>query len=98
MERFLRRSRDRVAFDHGIEQKDVGVLELTKDEVGIRHFVEGATDRDEMGEEKVRLVEVMAEEVGVDLGQFSSGVMAMEEAKDSPLRLPATSAHPPATK
>lgn len=37
-----------------------------KDEIGISHLVQGATHRDEVGEDLVGLVEVVAEDVGVD--------------------------------
>lgn len=64
-----------------------------KDEIGISHLVQGATHRDEVGEDLVGLVEVVAEDVGVYLGKLGSGFPAVEVAEDSPLRLPAHSAH-----
>ena len=49
-----------------------------------------------MGKDLVGLIEVVAEDVSVNLGQLGSGFPAMEVAEDSPLRLPAHSAHFPA--
>lgn len=44
-----------------------------------------------MGEDLVRLVEVVAEEVSVDLSELGECFAAVEEAEDPPLHLPATS-------
>lgn len=64
-----------------------------KDAICVSHFVKAPANGDEMGEDLVGLVEAVAEEVGVDLGELGSGFVAMEEAEDSPLHLAASFAH-----
>jgi hypothetical protein len=64
-----------------------------KDAICVTHFVKSPANGDEVCEDLVGLVEAMAEEVGVDLGELGSGFVAVEEAEDSPLHLAASSAH-----
>lgn len=66
---------------------------LAKDAICVSHFVKGAANGDKVGEDLVRLVEVVAEEMGMDFGESGSGFVAVEEVEDSPLHLPASSAH-----
>jgi hypothetical protein len=42
-------------------------LGLAENETSIWHFVKGCTNREKVGDDFVRLMEVMAEKVGVDL-------------------------------
>lgn len=76
-----------MALDHGVEEDDVRVVCLVEDANGVGHPVEGAADGDEVGEDLVGLVEAVAEEVGVDLGEPGPGLAAVEESQDGSLRL-----------
>lgn len=70
------------------------MLKLLKDKVGIRHFIEGAADGDEMGEELVGVVEMVAEEVSMDFSEVGSGFPAVQKVEEPALhRLPASSVH-----
>lgn len=70
------------------------MLKLLKDTVGIRHFIEGAADGDEMGEELVGVVEMVAEKVSMDFSEMGSGFPAVEKVEEPPLhRLPGSSVH-----
>lgn len=90
MERVLEGFGEGRGFDDGVEEDDVGVVGLVEDEASVRGLVERGADGDEVGKDLVGLVEVVAEEVGVDLGELGSGFAAVEEAEDPPLHLPAT--------
>lgn len=59
----------------------------------IGHFVLRSTNRNKMSKDMVKLVKAMAKEMGMDLAELGSGIMAMEEAQDLALNLPASSAH-----
>lgn len=50
-------------------------------------LVERATDGDEVSEELIGLVEVVAEEMAVDFGQSGSGFLAMEKLQELSLHL-----------
>lgn len=68
-----------VGFDNGVEEDDVGVLGVGEDASGVREVVEGGAEGDEVGEDLVGMVEAMAEEVGVDLGEVGEGFGAVKE-------------------
>lgn len=80
-------SAEGVALDHGVEEDDVRVVGLSEDTSGVGHLVEGAADGDKVREDLIGLVEAVAEEVGVDLGDLGPGLAAMEESQDGSLRL-----------
>lgn len=61
---------------------------LEKDEMGVIHFAEGATDGDEVREDVVGLMEVVAEDVSMDLGKMYPATAAVEMAEDFPFNLP----------
>lgn len=84
-----------MALDHGVEEDDVWVVGLGEDASGVGHPVEGAADGDEVGEDLVGLVEAVAEEVGVDLGESGPGLAAVEEPQDGSLRLEIARAYSP---
>lgn len=83
-----------MALDHGVEEDDVRVLGLGEDARGVGHPVEGAADRDEVREDLVGLIEAVAEEVGVDLGEPGPGLAAVEEPQHGSLRLQIARAYP----
>ncbi|KAL2514960.1 Uncharacterized protein Fot_28931 [Forsythia ovata] len=82
-----------MALNHGVIEEDVGIDRLQEYPVGVRHFVEGAADRDEVGEKLVGVMEVVAEKMAVDFSKAGAGVAAMEEAEEPPLYLSAASGH-----
>ncbi|MCE3051737.1 hypothetical protein HAX54_050612, partial [Datura stramonium] len=63
--------KDRLTFNHGVEEEDVGILEVLKYEGYIKHFVKGATDGNEVGDEYVRVVKLVAKDMCVDLSELS---------------------------
>ena len=93
MQGLLEGTADGVALDHGVEEQHVGVLGPVEDAPRVAHFVNGAADGDEVGEDLVGLVEAVAEEVGVDFGELFAGFVAVEEAEYSPFDLATRLAH-----
>lgn len=93
----MKRATQGIPFDHGIEKNNVGRGGLAENEVCIGHFVDGATDGDEVGEDEVGVVESVAEEMGVDGAEIAAGLVAVEEMEDSAFhclqRRASTSAH-----
>lgn len=89
----MKRTTRGVAFDHGIEEKNIGVLGMVIDAIRVGHFAQRSTDTDKMREDLVGLVKAMAEKVGVDLGEMGPSFLAVEEAEDPPFDLTARPAH-----
>ncbi|KAL5996332.1 hypothetical protein ACLOJK_026409 [Asimina triloba] len=92
MEGFLMGPGKRVALDHGIEEEEIWVLGLDEEKACVRHFAERGANTDEVGDEEIGLVEVSAEEMGVDFSEVGAGGAAMEEAKDVALCFPPAAA------
>lgn len=63
--------------------------------MGVVHFAEGATNGDEVREDVVGLMEVVADNVSMDLGKMYPATAAVEVAEDFPFNLSdrAASAH-----
>lgn len=82
-----------VTFNHGIEEEDVGILEVLKYERCIKHSVKGTADGNEVGDELVRVVKMVAKDVGMDLSELGSRFLAVEQPENPPLNLSAPSVH-----
>lgn len=52
---------------------------LVEDERSVMHSVKGSTDGDEVGQDLVGLVERVADDVGVDLGELSAVFAIVKE-------------------
>lgn len=82
-----------MGFDDGVEEENVGVMGMVEDECGVRGLLKRGADGDEMGQDLVGLVEPMAEEVGVDLGEISLGFGVVKEMQNFTLYLLQTFIH-----
>lgn len=68
-------------------------MSLVEDLSGVVHFFVGSTNRDEVGEDLVGLVEVVAEEMGVYLRHLVSGFQAMKKPQNLAFSFEGTSVH-----
>lgn len=66
---------------------------MLEDEGRVKHFVKGAADGNEVGEELVRVVKVVAKDMGMDLSELGSRFVTVEKAQNPPLNLSAPSVH-----
>lgn len=59
----------------------------------VKHSVKGAADGNEVGDELVRVVKVVAKDVCMDLSELSSRFLAVEQPENPPLNLSVPSLH-----
>ncbi|KAJ1383490.1 hypothetical protein SESBI_43323 [Sesbania bispinosa] len=68
-----------MGFDDGVEEENVGVLGVGEDASGVRDLVKGGANGDNVREDLIGLVEAMAEEVSVNLGELSASAAIVKE-------------------
>ncbi|KAJ1425509.1 hypothetical protein SESBI_10854 [Sesbania bispinosa] len=68
-----------MGFDDGVEEENVGVLGVGEDASGVRDLVKCGANGDKVREDLVGLVEAMAEEVSVNLGDLSASAAIVKE-------------------
>lgn len=66
---------------------------MLEDEGCVEHFIKGTADGDEVGEELVGVVKMVAKDVGMDLSEMGSRFVTVEKTENPPLNLSAPSVH-----